>query len=76
MNYLRVKKIDVPIEEDMIVGSQLPRKNCDYTLLVRVGLVSKEVTQVENDEEDETVRYLFEVNGPIQLVPVELNEIE
>jgi hypothetical protein len=69
--YLKLKKIDVPIEDGTVVRDELPQKNVDYTLLVRVSLKSFEKTQVEADEDDEEVYYNMEMVGDVRLMPVD-----
>jgi len=69
--YLKLKKIDVPIEDGLVIRDEVPLKNVDYTLLVKVCLKSFEKTQIEADEDDEEIVYNLEINGPIQLLPAD-----
>lgn len=67
--YLKLKKIDCEIDETTVFKDGLPLKNKDYTLLIKVQLKSKEMTQVEADDDDEDVYYNFETVGEPRLIP-------
>jgi hypothetical protein len=73
--YLKLKKIDVPIEDTTVYGDTVPQKGKDYTLLVKVALKSFERTQVEADEEDEEVYYFLELTGPVHLLPEDFENV-
>ena len=49
--YIKLKKIDVPIEFGTVIRDDLPIKNVEYTLLVKVSLKSFEKTQIEAEDE-------------------------
>lgn len=63
--YVVIKNLKGNLED---ISSETPEKNIDYTLLVDVALLEKRVKQVETDDEDEDVTFIFQPVGEIRLI--------
>lgn len=70
--FVVVKNIKSPLEDVLITGD-IPVKNVDYMLLADVSLLEKRVKQVEAEDEDEDVTFIFEPTGRLHLVKKDPN---